>query len=139
MSKKKKYRGSGTHGGGSKKKRRGAGSRGGRGRAGDKHKKIKYWKEGSKKRKGFKRPEAVTTEQKTINIKELEMRLDEFLERGFAEEADGNIKLNLEEAGYDKLLGSGKARSPMVVKCKKFSEKAKEKLEEVGGSAIEIS
>ncbi len=138
MSKKKKYRGSGTHGGGSKKKRRGAGSRGGRGRGGRKHRKIKYSRE-KKRRKGFKRPQAVIKTADEINIKNLEERLDEFIESGAAEKNGDGFVVDLQKAGYDKLLGSGNVTKTLEVKAKDFSEKAREKLEETGGSAIELS
>ncbi len=139
MSKKKKYRGSGTHGGGSKKKRRGAGSRGGRGLSGRKHKKVKYSKEKIKpRRKGFKRPSAVVKEKNTINIIELEARLDEFIEKGYAEKTKNGFNVNLSEAGYQKLLGKGKITETLEVECEDFSKRAKEKLEKSGGSAIEL-
>ncbi len=138
MSKRKKYRGSGTHGSGSKKKRRGAGSRGGRGKGGQKHRKFKYMKEKGKK-KGFKRPVAVRKTKKGINIKELEQKLDELVDIGAAEQKDDGFKVNLKQAGYDKLLGSGKITQKLEVEAEDFSEGAKEKLEETGGSAIEIS
>ncbi|MFP4116637.1 MAG: uL15m family ribosomal protein [Candidatus Aenigmatarchaeota archaeon] len=138
MGKKKKHRGSGTHGGGSKKKRRGAGNRGGRGKGGGKHRKIKYQKE-KKVEKGFKRPGAVKDSKRGINIKELEGRLKEFIEIGACEKEDGVYKINLKEAGYDKLLGSGKITEKLEVEAEDFSKKAKEKLEERGGSVIELS
>lgn len=133
MSDKKKYRGSGTHGGGSKKKRRGAGSRGGRGKSGNKHQKLKYNK---KKEKGFK---TLKKEQKVINLKQLEPMLDDLLENNKAEKEGDEIIVNLSELGYDKLLGSGKISQPLTVKSKKFSDKAIEKLEEAGGKAVELS
>lgn len=138
MSKKKKNRGSGTHGSGSKKKRRGAGSHGGRGKGGEKHRKLKYKKE-EKAKKGFRRPDAVKDEKRGINIKELEQRLDELVDIGAAEETKDGFKVNLKEAGYDKLLGSGKVTRTLEVEAEDFSEKAKEKLEETEGSAIELS
>ncbi len=138
MGKKKKYRGSGTHGGGSKKKRRGAGSRGGRGKGGDKHRKFKYQKE-KKPDKGFKRPDVVKDTKKGLNIKELEQSLGELIEIGACEKEGEVYKVDLKEAGYDKLLGSGRVTKKLEVEAEDFSEKAKEKLEEKGGSAIELS
>ncbi|MFP4115869.1 MAG: uL15m family ribosomal protein [Candidatus Aenigmatarchaeota archaeon] len=137
MTDKKKYRGSGTHGGGSKKKRRGAGSHGGRGRDGEKHRKFKYIKEGDEER-GFKRPENVIDKKRTINLSKLDMRVEELLEKDVAEETDDGIEIDISEIGYDKLLGSGKVTRKLNVKAKEFSEKAKQKLEEAGGSAIEL-
>lgn len=64
----KKYRGSGTHGGGSRKRRRGRGSRGGGGKAGGhKHHYIKMIKMGYEFGKhGFTRPKVVSMEHKAI-------------------------------------------------------------------------
>lgn len=139
MSKKKKYRGSGTCGGGSKKKRRGAGSRGGRGRGSAKNKKIKYRKEEGQKKKGFTRPQKLQKEVKTVNLKELSANLDELLEKGLAEKKNGKISIDISVMGYDKLLGEGQLSDAWEVKSKKFSKRAREKLEESGGKAIEIS
>lgn len=142
MGKKKKQRGSGTHGGGSKKKRRGAGSRGGRGKAGrDKHKKIKLMKEEPERfgsAKGFKRPEKTVEKKKTVNLKELEEKIENIPEKE-VEKEDDKIKVDLSQMGYDKLLGSGMATKPMIVEAKEFSKKAKEKIEQAEGKAIEIS
>lgn len=142
MSDKKKYRGSGTHGSGSKKKKRGAGSRGGRGKAGsNKHKKIKLIEEEPERfgsEKGFKRPEKAIDRKETINLKELEEKIDKIPDEELEKE-DNKIKIDLSEMGYDKLLGSGKAFKSMIVEAKGFSKKAKEKLEKAEGKAIEIS
>jgi len=139
MADKKKHRGSGTHGGGSKKKRRGAGSHGGRGKDGEKHRKLKYMEEGLKPEKGFKRPKAVQKDKKTINLAELDRKTEELLDKGVAEKTEEGVEVNLSEAGYDKLLGSGHVTRTLNVKATDFSEKAKQKLEESGGSAIELS
>lgn len=138
--KKKKYRGSGTHGGGSKKKRRGAGSRGGRGRAGsNKHKKFKSLKEKDRvvsRKKGFNKPKK---EVKTLNLKELDFLVDDLIAAGDVNKKDGKVEVDLNELGYDKLLGSGKVTRPLLVKSKNFTKKSKSKLEKSGGKAIEIS
>jgi large subunit ribosomal protein L15 len=139
MTKKKRNRGSGTHGGGSKKKRRGAGSRGGRGSDGYKHRKLKFMKEGGEKEKGFKRPEKLRKDLDTINLKQLEIRVDKLLEEGELEEKEDGVEVNLPELGYDKLLGSGKVTRSLIVESKEFSEKARQKLEEAGGKAVELS
>lgn len=139
MSKKKKKRGSGTHGGGSKKKRRGAGSRGGRGKAGEKHKKIKYLKEGGKEEKGFQRPKSAKKEVRTINLKELDSKIDELVERGDANRENDLVEVNLSKLGFNKLLGGGKVTKPLKVKAENFSESAIKKLEESGGKAVELS
>lgn len=113
----KKMRGSKTHGYGSKKKHRGAGSRGGRGLAGSSgHRKLYVLKNIPKKDKGFKRKNKKIV--KTINIGDLK-RFDK--------------KADLDKEGYDKLIGKGNITKPLNVRIKRFSKKAKEKIEEAGG------
>ncbi len=136
---KKRGRGSGY---GSHKKHRGGGSRGGRGLAGlHKHKRmtaIKYMPEHFGKR-GFKRPQKVLREVKTINLKDLDSKVDELLkEKKIKKEKDG-IKINLSELGYDKLLGTGKIKHRLIVEAKSFSKNAIKKLEEAKGKAIVVS
>jgi len=136
---KRRGRGSGY---GSHKKHRGGGSRGGRGLAGlHKHKRmtaIRYIPEHFGKR-GFKRPKKVLKEVKTINLKDLDSRVDELLkEKKIKQEKDG-IKINLSEFGYDKLLGTGEIKHRLIVEAKYFSKNAIKKLEEAKGKAIVVS
>lgn len=122
----KKYRGSRTHGRG-KKAGRGAGLKGGRGNAGlHKHKyihMIKYMPDHFGRR-GFKRPQKLIKEEKTINVGLLEEKFPD------AKEVD------LEKEGFDKLLGSGVMNKPFIVKVPKASKKAIEKIESKGGKVI---
>ena len=113
----KKFRGSKTHGHGFKKKARGAGNKGGTGFAGAKHKHLK-WRWG---RHGFTR-HGVVREKKTINLEELNR-------------FDGD-EINLNELGYDKLLGSGFINRAIKVYVKEASEKAIEKIKNAGGEVI---
>ena len=122
----KKYRGSRTHGRG-KKAGRGAGLKGGRGNAGlHKHKymyMLKYMPDHFGRR-GFKRPQELIKEDKTINV-------------GLLEERFPNVKeINLEEKGFDKLLGAGVVNKPLVIKVPKASKRAIEKIESKGGKVI---
>ncbi|ADP77673.1 LSU ribosomal protein L15P [Methanothermus fervidus DSM 2088] len=131
-----RMRGTRTVGGGSAKKRRGAGNRGGRGMAGS-HKHLWTWivkyKPDHFGKRGFKRPKAVTREVKSINLKEIDEKLDELLEKNLAEEKNGMIYIDLEKLGYDKLLGAGQISRPISVKSPEISKKAKEKIIEAGG------
>jgi len=122
----KKYRGSRTHGRG-KKAGRGAGLKGGRGNAGlHKHKymyMLKYMPDHFGRR-SFKRPKELIKEEKTINV-------------GLLEERFPNVKeINLEEKGFDKLLGAGVVNKPLVIKVPKASKRAIEKIESKGGKVI---
>jgi large subunit ribosomal protein L15 len=136
---KRRGRGSGY---GSHKKHRGGGSRGGRGLAGlHKHKRmtsIKY-KSDHFGQKGFKRPQKVLKKIRTINLKDLDSRIDTLLNnKKITKEKDG-IKVNLTELGYDKLLGTGKVKHKLIIEAKSFSKNAIKKLEESKGKAIVVS
>lgn len=119
-----RLRGSKTHGWGSKKKHRGAGNRGGRGMAGsgkraDQKKPTIINKYGLKEyfgRHGFKRPHKLNI--KSINVGDLNFREQE---------------LDLQEKGFDKLLGKGLPNKSYNVAVKFCSKKAKEKIESMGG------
>ncbi|AIJ06235.1 50S ribosomal protein L15 [Methanocaldococcus bathoardescens] len=135
----KKIRGSRTCGGGSHKKRRGAGNKGGRGMAGGhKHKWtwiIKYMPDYFGKY-GFKRHPSLVKQLETINVGELEEIVlknpDKF------EKEDDKFVVDVIELGYEKVLGKGKVTIPMIVKAVEVSEKAKEKIEAVGGEVVEL-
>ena len=137
----KKRRGRGT-GFGSHKKHRGGGSRGGRGLAGlHKHKRmtsIRYMPDHFGK-KGFKRPVKVIKEVKTINLKDLDSRVEELLKEKKITKTKEGIKINLTELGYDKLLGTGQVKHKLIVEAKHFSKNAIKKLEEVKGKAVVVS
>ena len=137
----KKRRGRGT-GYGSHKKHRGGGSRGGRGLAGlHKHKRmtaIKYMPDHFGK-KGFKRPVKTIKEVKTINLKDLDSRVEELLKEKKITKNKEGIKINLTELGYDKLLGTGQVKHKLIVEAKYFSKNAVKKLEDVKGKAIVVS
>ncbi|PKK85966.1 MAG: 50S ribosomal protein L15 [Thermoplasmata archaeon HGW-Thermoplasmata-1] len=125
----KKFRGSMTHGKG-KKGGRGAGLRGGRGNAGlHKHKYIttvilekKFGKNFVFGRRGFKR---VNAEVKTsINVGQLEAAFP------------GQSEINLTEAGYDKLLGSGRINAAVKVVVSESTMRAQEKIQAAGGEIL---
>ena len=46
-------------------------------------------------------------------------------------------ELNLLELGYHKVLSTGKLTQPLSITARVFTPKAKAKIEEVGGKAIE--
>lgn len=48
----------------------------------------------------------------------------------------GKVVLNLRSIGYDKLLGTGTLRKPIVIQVGKVSANAKQKIELVGGEII---
>ena len=70
----------------------------------------------------------------TLNVGDLDEKLEEFLRDGFAEKQDGKVKVNLANMGVDKLLGFGKTANSYDVIVAEHSAKALEKLEAAGGS-----
>ena len=122
-----KMRGSKTHGYGSKKKHRGGGSKGGKGQAGQfKHKKTFFKRWGKEKQPRFK-----SLEQKNVRTKEKAINLGDLI--GLAE---GKSEIDASEFGYGKVLSEGVLERPVTIKAKKFSERAKAKIEAVGGKAV---
>lgn len=122
-----RMRGSKTHGYGSKKKHRGGGSKGGKGRAGRfKHKKTFFMRWGYEKGAKFKSLEhrKIRTKEKAINLRDL-IKL-----------AGGREEIDASDFGYGKVLSEGILERPVTIKAKKFSERAKAKIESAGGKAV---
>lgn len=127
----KKYRRqSRTHGAG-RKARRGAGLKGGKGRAGaNKHRFLQLQVLGGKHphlaakpwgRIGFT-SKSRTPEDVTINVGALQQHFPE------------QTEIDLAEAGFTKLLGSGKVTSGLTVKVPTATDGAIAKIEAAGGS-----
>jgi large subunit ribosomal protein L15 len=139
--KKRRQRGSRTHGGGSHKNRRGAGHRGGRGRAGRaKHEFHNYEPLG---KHGFKRPEKVKDDVLTVTVQKLDEDAALLAADGDAEETDDGYRLDardIVEDGWEadavKVLGDGQVRNTLEVTADAFSASAVELIEEEGGEAV---
>jgi large subunit ribosomal protein L15 len=138
--KKKRQRGSRTHGGGTHKNRRGAGHRGGRGDAGrDKH---EFHTHDPLGKHGFTRPDSVTDEVLTVDVRTLDEDAPLLAAEGVAEEADDGYRIDVREVVEDgheadavKVLGDGQVRSALTVVADAFSASAREKLDAAGGEA----
>ncbi len=129
----KKYRGS-LYGRG-KKAGRGKGKRGGSGMAGlGKHRwiwMVKYMPDhygahgfvyhGAKK------------EPKAINVGEIDRNYDYLINSGVATMKDDKISIDLEQMGYDVLLGAGQVGRPFHLKVSKATERAIQKIKDAGG------
>lgn len=130
---------SGTHGHGSGKNNRGAGHRGGRGKAGrgKKGAQKKMTEEGVHElgEKGFN---SRHREQDGINLRDIDERIEEFVEEGVAEETDSGYVFNAEEAGYGKVLGSGRLTREIEIHAENFSSTAEKKIQESEGEAVKI-
>jgi large subunit ribosomal protein L15 len=143
MSKKRKQRGSRTHGGGSHKNRRGAGHRGGRGRAGRlKHEFHNYEPIG---KHGFKRPDGIRDDVVEISVQKLDEDAVLYAAEGDAEE-DGDAYVidarDVVEDGWEvdvvKVLGTGQVRNELHVTADAFTASARGLIEEAGG-AVSLS
>jgi len=140
-SKKRRQRGSRTHGGGTHKNRRGAGHRGGRGRAGrDKHEFHNYEPLG---KHGFSRPDSITDSIEEIRIQKIDEDIALYVADGTAEEdGDGYVvdARDVVDAGHDvdvvKVLGGGQVRNELTVTADAFTAGAVEGIEEAGGDAV---
>jgi large subunit ribosomal protein L15 len=140
-SKKRRQRGSRTHGGGSHKNRRGAGHRGGRGNAGrDKH---EYHNHEPLGKSGFKRPQKTDRDVETINLRELDEDIAILVAEDVAEESGDGYTVDARdvvENGYDadlvKVLGGGQVHNALEIVADAFSEDAEEALEGAGGEAV---
>ncbi|MGQ4556797.1 uL15 family ribosomal protein [Halobellus sp. GM3] len=138
-SKKRRQRGSRTHGGGTHKNRRGAGHRGGRGRAGrSKHEFHNYEPIG---KHGFKRPEDAVRTVAEVNVQRLDEDVALLAADGIAEsEGDGyridarDVAEDGDEADFVKVLGGGQVRGELHVVADAFTEGAAELIEDAGGS-----
>ena len=140
-SKKRRQRGSRTHGGGTHKNRRGAGHRGGRGRAGrDKHEFHNYEPLG---KHGFSRPDSLTDSVEEIRIQKIDEDIALYVDDGHAEEdGDGYVvdARDVVDAGHDvdvvKVLGGGQVRNELTVTADAFTAGAVGGIEEAGGEAV---
>jgi large subunit ribosomal protein L15 len=140
-SKKRRQRGSRTHGGGTHKNRRGAGHRGGRGAAGrDKHEFHNYEPLG---KHGFSRPDSITDTVAEVSVQQLDEDAVVYEADGLAE-TDGDAYVidarDVVDGGHDvdavKVLGDGQVRNELIVTADAFSASAVGLLEAAGGEAV---
>lgn len=137
--KKRRQRGSRTHGGGTHKNRRGAGNRGGRGKAGSRKHEMHHY--GPWEKHGFKRPEEAQTTVAEVTVQRLDEDAALLAAEGVAENDDGAYTLDardVAEAGHDvdvvKVLGTGQVRQELHVTADAFTEGAESLIEDAGGS-----
>ena len=137
--KKRRQRGSRTHGGGTHKNRRGAGHRGGRGAAGrDKHEFHNHPPLG---KHGFSRPDAATDNVVEVHARELDEEAPLLAAQGLAETEDDAYHVDardVAEDGHDadvgKILGGGRVEGELHVTADAFTASAREMIESAGGS-----
>jgi len=134
-----RQRGTSSHGWGAKKKHRGAGHRGGRGDAGSGKrgdaKKPSFWKDKNRYRKiGF--TSKVNNNYNTINVSELDSKMNTFVSKGKAELKNGIYSIDLSKLKVSKLLGAGKLFKKIEIKTICASDSAIEKVKAAGGKVI---
>jgi len=132
--KSRKYRGYRYHGWGRKGQHRDRGAQGSRqvGMHKEKWSWLVKYGEGWYGKHGFVNPTS-----KEFNV--ITMRkLQELIDKGIAKikEENGKKVIELTEMGYDKLVGSQGLRQGVIIKVKKASKKAIEKVKELGGEII---
>lgn len=132
--KRSKYRGSRTCGGGTHKNRRGAGSRGGRGRAGQRdHRFTHFYQKGELAwgKHGFVCKTSVPVS--ALDIGAIDQMVEALLQEGLASKEGDFIVLDVTDIGIDKVLGGGKVTHKLSLSAQAFSERARTKIEEMGG------
>jgi large subunit ribosomal protein L15 len=134
----RRQRGSRLYGWGQVGQHRKSGARGGFGKAGlHKHKwswVVKYDSDQFGK-EGFVRPTAVTHEVKVINVGALASLIHG---KDLQKDDKGRFILDLYTLGYEKVLGSGKIGSSIVVKAPHITELAKKKISDAGGEVVQV-
>jgi large subunit ribosomal protein L15 len=138
-SKKRRQRGSRTHGGGTHKNRRGAGHRGGRGRAGRaKHEFHNYEPLG---KHGFTRPESTQDTVSEVRVQTLDEDAALLAADGVAEKDGDAYHIDARDVAEDghevdvvKVLGGGQVRNELHVVADAFTSGARGLVEDAGGS-----
>ena len=72
------------------------------------------------------------------NRKAIKEKADDLIADGKASMDGDAIVIDVTELGYDKVLAKGKISKTFKISAPKFSASAIEKIEEVGGEAIEL-
>ncbi|MFX1378112.1 MAG: uL15m family ribosomal protein [Promethearchaeota archaeon] len=86
-------------------------------------------------KKGFKRPQDITRIYKinTINIKELDNKIDNLVLEKKANKSGNSYSINLNEINIQKVLGRGEINKVINISVNKASKKAIEKVQAAGG------
>ncbi|MFX1237742.1 MAG: uL15m family ribosomal protein [Promethearchaeota archaeon] len=142
----RKFRGSRTVGYGTQGQHRKTGQRAGRG-------KTTQWKFSKKSyylkqkelgfpdpdwimgKKGFKRPQDMVRIYKvnTMNVKDLDAKLDDLVQENKASKSGNTYTINLENINIQKILGRGELHKKINITVQKASQKAIEKVQSTGG------
>ncbi|MEM4790451.1 MAG: uL15m family ribosomal protein [Thermofilum sp.] len=137
--KSKYYRGSRTCGWGRVAQHRRSGRKGGRGRVGyHKHKwswAVKYAPDWYGRR-GFTQPPNLVAKWVTMNVGELDEKVEELVRQGVAVKVGDEYHVDLLKLGVNKLTGEGRVTRKLVVKTIAATKKAVAKIEQANGRVI---
>jgi len=89
-------------------------------------------------KKGFKRPQKINRIEKVnaINVKDLEFKLDKFIENNIAEKSGEIYSIDLSKINVQKLIGKGEISKKVSISVNKASERAVKKIETAGGKVV---
>jgi large subunit ribosomal protein L15 len=73
----------------------------------------------------------------TINVGELDEKVEMLLVLKKASKDEEGIKIDLNNLGFDKLLGGGRVSHPLIIKSKASSKSAIKKIKEAGGKILD--
>ena len=92
-------------------------------------------------RKGFKRPQDLIRiyQVNTINVKDLDQKIDNFVFNNKATKSGNTYNINLNENNIQKVLGKGEINKVINITVNKASQKAIDKIEAAGGKITLLS
>ncbi|MCL5730031.1 MAG: 50S ribosomal protein L15 [Candidatus Pacearchaeota archaeon] len=137
-----KYRGkrAGTYGWGARKKHKKSGHRGGKGMAGsgkraDQKKTLllKLYGNNYFGKQGITSRKTMKDKSDRINLRDIEMNLESYINKGIAKRTQKEIEINLKSY---KILGSGQVKNKFLINAKSASQSAIEKVKKAGGEII---
>jgi len=89
-------------------------------------------------KKGFKRPQKIKRIENVnaVNVKDLEFKLDKFVEEKVAEKSGEIYSIDLSKMNIQKLIGRGNIHKKVNISVDRASVKAIEKIEAAGGKVV---
>ncbi|MFX1389866.1 MAG: uL15m family ribosomal protein [Promethearchaeota archaeon] len=92
-------------------------------------------------KRGFKRPQDMARiyQINTINVKDLDQKIDQFVLDQKATKSGNTYNINLDQINIQKILGRGEINKKVNITVSKASHKAIEKIEAAGGKISILS
>ncbi len=135
LRKTRKFRGSRTHGWGQIGQHRASGHKGGLGKAGmHKHLFSSLLKDDPDHfGHDSTHPPHPNITRKWVSVRDL----DDFFAK-YGKQEGGKKVLDLDNAGYDKLLGGGQLKNAYSIKIRQYTASAEEKIKKAGGEVLAV-